>query len=50
MGNQKEAKGPGFTIVDKRGQDEEPAARGQGRRGEQRHLELLSPRVHRSVQ
>ena len=25
MGNQEEAKGPGFTIVDKRGVEEEPA-------------------------
>jgi len=26
MGSEQEAKGPGFTIVDKRGRDEEPAA------------------------
>jgi len=29
MGNEEEAKGPGFTIVDKRGKDEEPGAEQQ---------------------
>ena len=29
MGSEGETKGPGFTIVDKRGQDEEPAAEEQ---------------------
>ena len=29
MGNQEETKGPGFTIVDKRGVDEEPGAEEQ---------------------
>ena len=29
MGNEEETKGPGFTVVDKRGADEEPAAEEQ---------------------
>jgi hypothetical protein len=29
MGDEQETKGPGFTIVDKRGQDEEPVAETQ---------------------
>jgi hypothetical protein len=40
MGSEGEAKGPGFTIVDKRGADEEPGAEEQAapERPEQRRL------------